>query len=152
MWGLTKMERENHLHWPAAHVAFAAAQDIFVYLGCTSTFLGHFEFFIHHHDFLLRAVLSSPYLCLWLPWHRCRSLHLALFNFLIFTGSHLLCQNSSGRDPIPPECQLNHSAVVYVYAYRKTDNYSSSHSTDFPRVKLRAYLPSSCVTGTQTKE
>lgn len=49
--------------------------------------------------------LPSSYLCLGLPWPSCRTLHLALFNFMRFTQPRLSgLSASSGWHPFPPAC------------------------------------------------
>ena len=64
-------------------------------LGCECTLLAHIQFFIHQYlqVLLCRAALnqliSQSILILGLPWPTCRTLHLALLNFMRFTWARL---------------------------------------------------------------
>jgi len=66
------------------------------FLGCKHSLTVIFSFFIlQHSQILATGLLSiqsfpSLYLCLWLTWLRCRTLHLAILNFLRFSWAHLL--------------------------------------------------------------
>jgi len=85
---------QNPLPQPAGHTAGDAAQGMVGFLGCEHTFLGHAELIVSQHPKSFSPGLlsfhspSSLYLCLGLPQLRCRTLHLALLNFMRFAQAH----------------------------------------------------------------
>lgn len=56
----SRVQRENHLHPPAGHVSFDAAQDTVSFLDCKCALLVYVQFFISQQpqDLLLRATLN----------------------------------------------------------------------------------------------
>lgn len=57
--------------------------------------------------------LPSLYLCLGLSWPMCRTLCLALLNFMRFTSAHHSCLS---RHPFPPVCWPRHKACCHHQA------------------------------------
>jgi len=78
-WGLTRAERQNHLPQPAGHTSLDATQDT---IGLASTYcwltlnLSSTDTPKSSSGLLTSHSPPNLYLCLGLPWPRCRTLHI----------------------------------------------------------------------------
>lgn len=93
------------------------------FLGCECTLLAHIQLFIHQCLQVSTGLLSvcslpSLHLCLGLPQSRCRTLHLALWNFRRFAVSQpaQVPLDPSGSHPLSLEHQTHHSAWCHPHA------------------------------------
>jgi len=87
---------QNPLPCPPVHSSLDVAQDTVGFLGCQHTLMAHVELLILQYlpspspQGCSRATLHPAwYLCLGLLRPACRTLHLALLNFMRFMQAHL---------------------------------------------------------------
>ncbi|CAN0071273.1 unnamed protein product, partial [Bubo scandiacus] len=114
----SRVEGENHLPQPAGHASLDAAQDTAGFLGCKHTLSGHVELLIKQHpQVLLHRAALNPFSIqlVFVPGiaqPMCRTLHLALLNFMRFAQAHLssLSRPLWMAHPFPPVCQLHYTA------------------------------------------
>ena len=115
----SRIEGQNHLPWSASHISLDATLDTVGFLGCKCTLSAHVKSFIKWHSpiLLLRAALkpffAQPVPVLGIVWPRCRTLHLALLNFMKWHG-HTVCPGPSGCHLFTPTFQLHHSPWCYL--------------------------------------
>ena len=129
-----RAEWQSHLPHCTGHTSFDAAQDMVGFLGCMCTLLAPVQFLISQHQQVffpgLPSIHSPPslYLCLGLPWSRCRTLYLALLNFMSFTQAHL---SSLFLDVIPSLQCIDHNIQLGVIRKLAEDALSPTvHTTN----------------------
>lgn len=118
---------KDHLLWSAGHTSFNGAQNTIGFLGWEHTLLSHVELHNHQHAQVLRLraalnpFFAQPVFVLGFPWPMCRTLRLALLNFMRFTSAH---HSSLSRHPFPPVCWPRHKACHHQACWGRALSYS----------------------------